>query len=480
MLLLVYFISGIILSGLVFLYPRRKTAIYFSLIFVVLQVLLSVASFLNKDITYLQYFTFDALSIIFLIILSFISSATFYHSIRYTSNSGYWNRSLFYASFIVLNISLTGVYTSNNLIVSWIFIELTTLSVAYLINHNRGTNSLEATWKYIFICSVGIALAYIGILFASATANMATSGNMSFALLKNSLTNINPVYLKMAFVLILTGYSSKLEVFPLYTIGIDANYVAPAPISAFLSTAMVNGGFVAFFRVFSAMSDTIISAWINHVLLITGILSLLVAAIYMQKATNLKRIFAYSTVEHMGLVLIALSLGKIGIYIALLQITFHSFIKAGLFYQTGILHRVLKSYKLFKTGGYLRLNPTGAIILMTGVVLIAAIPPSGLFLSEFMLFRELGHGQWLVFVVVALLLTLVFYGIFLKNSKLIFGEPAVSHTDNERVARTEYITQILFFALVILLCFYIPGFINDLFVKVSGIGATSIFSILNI
>jgi hydrogenase-4 component F len=480
MLLLVYFISGIILSGLVFLYPKRKSAVYFSLIFVILQILFSVAAFMNRDKTFLEYFTFDSLAVLFLVILSLISSATFYHSIRYTANSGYWNRSLFYASFIILNISLTGVYTANNLIVSWIFIELTTLSVAYLINHNRGANSLEATWKYIFICSVGIALAYIGILFASSTANIAASGDMSFAGLKNSFTNVNPVYLKMAFVLILTGYSSKLEVFPLYTIGIDANYVAPAPVSAFLSTAMVNGGFVAFFRVFSAMSDTIISPWINHVLLITGILSLLVAAIYMQKATNLKRIFAYSTVEHMGLVLIALSLGKPGIYIALLQITFHSFIKAGLFYQTGILHRVLKSYKLFKTGGYLRLNPKGAIILMTGVVLITAIPPSGLFLSEFMLFRELGDGHGLIFIIVALLLTLVFYGIFLKNSKILFGEPAVLHTESEPVVFTEYITQILFFALAVLLCFYIPGFINDLFVNVSGIDGHSFFSIFKL
>jgi len=474
-----YFIIGIILTGLIFLFPQRKNVHIFTFLFILIQISFTLLAFLKRNTTDLTYFTYDSLSLIFLAILALISSTTFYHTLIYTRESGHLNRSLFYSSFIILNMSLTGVYTANNLIVSWIFIELTTLSVAYLINYNRSAASLEATWKYIFICSVGIALAYIGILFAGAASGIAASGDMSFSGLKSSFQNINPMYLKMAFILILAGYSSKLEVFPLYTIGIDANYTAPAPVSAFLSTALVNGGFVAFFRVFNAMSDTIISPWINHVLVITGLLSLIVAAIYMQKATNLKRIFAYSTVEHMGLVLIAISLGKPGIYIALLQITFHSLIKSGLFYQTGILHRVLKSYKLSKSGGYLRINPIGAIILITGVILITAIPPSSLFYSEFLLLRELGDGHLAIFVIVAFLLTLIFYGIFLKNSKILIGEPVHIHSDAEAIPHVEYITQFILFSLAILFCFYIPGFLNDLIISVSGLTDGFFFSIFN-
>lgn len=475
----IYFIAGFILTGLIFIFPQKRNVHLFTFGFISLQLLFTVYAFFHRDTSDLKYFTFDPLALIFLSIQALISSATFYHTIIYTRGSGHQNRSLFYASFIILNISLTGVYTTNNLIVSWIFIELTTLSVAYLINYNRSAASLEATWKYIFICSVGIALAYIGILFASAASGIATSGDMSFAGLKDSFRNINPIYLKMAFILILAGYSSKLEVFPLYTIGIDANYTAPAPVSAFLSTALVNGGFIAFFRVFQAMSDTVISAWINHVLIITGLLSLLVAAIYMQKATNLKRIFAYSTVEHMGLVLIALSLGKPGIYIALLQITFHSFIKSGLFYQTGILHRVLKSYKLYKSGGYIRVNPVGAMVLIVGVILITAIPPSSLFYSEFLLFRELGDGNMAIFVITAFLLTLIFYGIFLKNSKILIGEHTLIHKDAELIPGVEYVTQVLLFSVAILFCFYIPAFLNDLFISVSGLSGGFIHSIFS-
>lgn len=476
----IYFIAGAILSGLIFIFPQKRNVHFFTFVFLLLQAAFTLFTFFHRNEVNLVYFTFDSLSLIFLLILTLVSSATFYHSIIYSKGTDHYNRSLFFASFIILNLSLTGVYTTNNLIVSWIFIELTTLSVAFLINYNRSNASLEATWKYIFICSVGIALAYIGILFAGAASGIATTGNMSFEGLKMSLNNVNPLYLKMAFILILAGYSSKLEIFPLYTIGIDANYTAPAPVSAFLSSALVNGGFVAFFRVFQTMSDSVISSWISHVMLFTGIISLLVSAIYMQKATNLKRVFAYSTVEHMGLVLIALSLGKPGIYIALLQITFHSLIKAGLFYQTGILHRVLKSYKLFKSGGYLQLNPSGAIILLTGAVLIAAIPPSPLFLSEFLLFRLLLDSHTILFIIIALLLTLIFYGILRKILNILSGDQSHSHPAGEKIAPVEYISQILFFGTAVLLCFYIPPFLNNLFVSASGLSDGFFYSIFNL
>jgi hydrogenase-4 component F len=228
-----------------------------------------------------------------------------------------------------------------------------------------------------------------------------------------------------------------------------------------------------------AMSDTSISLWMNKVLIITGILSLLVSAIYMQKAKNLKRLFAYSTVEHMGIILISLSLGKIGIYIALFQLCLHSFIKSGLFYQSGILHQVLKSYKFHKAGGYMKINPLGGIILLTGMILITAIPPSGIFISEFMLFRELGNGHWIIFIIVAVLISFIMYGIFTKNSLILFGEPDVIHPKSVKTPFWEYITQLTFFAIAIAACFYIPDFLNNLFKTVSGIGGEIDLSIFN-
>jgi hydrogenase-4 component F len=475
----IYFIFALIIAGLVLFFSKKGLAPVFAGVFVLVQIIFSLYAFIYKDLRELQYFTFDALSLVFLLLLSFISLATFAHSVSYLKDASKRGKSLFYLSFIAINVALTGVYTANNIIVAWIFIELTTLSAAGLINHNRNMNSLEATWKYVFICSVGIAIAYVGILFASATAGTGYSTDMSFQSLHEIFKHTNPVFLKLAFLLILAGYSSKLEVFPLYTIGIDANYAAPAPVSAFMSTALVNGGFVAFSRIFMAMSDSSISLWMNKVLIITGILSLLVSAIYMQKSKNLKRLFAYSTVEHMGIILISLSLGKIGIYIALFQICLHSFIKSGLFYQSGILHQVLKSYKFHKAGGYMKVNPLGGIILLTGMILITAIPPSGIFISEFMLFRELGNGHWIIFILVALLASFIMYGIFTKNSLILFGEPGVDNTKSVKAPFWEYITQLVFFSIAIIACFYIPDFLNNLFKTISGIGGEVDLSIFN-
>ncbi len=479
MVLGIYFLFAILIAGTILLFSKRGFTPVLAGIFMLGQILFSAYAFTNRDAKELLYFTFDALSIIFLLLLSFISLATYVHCVPYLKDASKKSRSLFYFSFVGTNVALTGLYMSSNIIVAWIFIELTTLSAAGLINHNRNMNSLEATWKYVFICSVGIALAYIGILFASATAGSGYSTDMSFTSLKETFKHTNPVFLKMAFMLILAGYSSKLEVFPLYTIGIDANYAAPAPVSGFLSTALVNGGFVAFVRIFLAMSDSSINNWMNKVLIITGILSLLVSAIYMQKSKNLKRLFAYSTVEHMGIVLIALSLGKIGLYIALFQICLHSLVKSGLFYQSGILHQILKTYKFHKTGGYMSINPLGAIILLTGVILISAIPPSGIFISEFMLFSELGNGHWIVFILVALLTSLIIYGIFTKNFTVLFGEPVSEISKPTKVFLWEYSTQLAFFTIAIIACFYIPDFLNSLFRTVAGLGEHVNLSVFN-
>lgn len=480
MMAAIYFIGGGILAALLFLFRQKRISTLITLLFLLLQTSFTFLLFMNRGTAGLKYFTFDSLSLIFMLIMTVVATATFYHSVEYVRDDSPGRRALFFFSFIALNISLTGVYSANNIIVTWIFIELTTLAAAGLINHHRHLNALEATWKYVFICSVGIAIAYIGILFASVTSSAVHSGDMSYGGLKDSFSQINPVYLKMAFILILAGYSSKLEVFPLYTIGIDANYVAPAPVSAFLSSALVNGGFVAFYRVYETMAGSEIIVWINHVLLLTGILSLFVAAAYMQKANNLKRLFAYSTVEHMGLVLIALSFGPAGIYIALLQLTLHSLVKSGLFYQAGIMHRIMNTYKLSKTGGYLTLNPSGAIVLITGVALITAVPPSGLFLSEFMLFREMAAGHWALFWGVALLLTLIFYGIFMKNLKVVMGEPHQQASRDKRTPVSANLSQLLFFALVITACFYLPEFLRKLFTDVSGYDHISFFSLFNL
>ena len=147
---------------------------------------------------------------------------------------------------MLLTTAITGVYFANNIAITWILLEATTLCGAGILYYRRSKPTLEATWKYLFVCSTGIAIAYLGILLLCAAAE---NSSLNYAELKDLIVHGNPLYLKVAFILILTGYSCKMEIFPLYTIGVDANFAAPAPASAMISTGLVNAGFLAIFRI---------------------------------------------------------------------------------------------------------------------------------------------------------------------------------------------------------------------------------------
>jgi len=276
---------------------------------------------------------------------------------------------------MVLSASITGSYLSNSLTVNWIFVEATTLAVAVLIYHERTQQALEATWKYVFLCSVGIAMAYMGILFLSSTVHATGTSRITYQSMAEIVAHANPVYLKITFIFILIGYSTKMELFPMHTVGIDANSVAPAQVGGFISSVMVNVGFLSIFRVYIVLANNAeVLQWMSHVLMLTGVLSLLVAAGYMLKSTHNKRMLAYSTLENVGIIAISLGVGGIGYYAAFLHIILHSFTKAGLFYQVGQSKRYFHSYELNKTGNYFKLFPAGAIVLLMGLICITAIP----------------------------------------------------------------------------------------------------------
>jgi hydrogenase-4 component F len=439
--------------------------------FIVLQLLLTCYAYMHKGATDSIYFTFDDIGLIFLGVLAILCTTSFYHSLSYLKYEPINNYNIYQIGFLALLASITGVYLSNNLTLSWIFMEATTLSVAALIYHNRTILTLEATWKYIFICSTGIALAYLGILFLSMAVKGLPETGMSYSSLINLKNAENSLYLKLAFIFILVGYSAKMEIFPLYTIGIDANYVAPAPASAFISTALVNAGFVSIFRVYKVLMPTAIGSWMGNVLLICGILSLLVAAIYMQRVKNFKRLLAYSTVENMGLVCIGLGLGGHAVYAALLLVILHSFVKSSMFYQFGQAHKILKTYKIFRTGDYLKLNPIGAMVLLIGLIVLTGIPPSGLFIPEFLIFKtSILSGHWILFIFIALFMCLIIYGMSSKILQLIFTPMDREVDTTIRINPWQTITQFIMLGFVLYMCFNQPQFLKEMIENAVKIG----------
>lgn len=422
-MILVYFIAALVLSGLILRQKERKNIRVLSAIFIAIQFMFLLYTIMNKGATEISFFTYDALGLLFFGVLSILAASTLYYSIIYLDEETVAQYRIYFISFIILCAAITGAYFSNNATLSWILIEATTLSAALLIYHRRTPRALEAAWKYVLICSIGIALAYLGILFLSIMLKGQHELNLSYDSLRQAAQTANPLHLKIAFLLIFMGYSAKMEVFPLYSIGIDANHAVPTPMSGFFSTALVNLGFVSIFRIYSVVSVSEIAQWSQNVLLIGGLISLLVAAVYLLQVRHYKRLLSYSTVENMGIVLLALSFGKAGCFVAIFHTLMHSFVKSTAFYSLSRVGKLYNGYKMDSIGGYWLLNPIGATALILCLVGLIAMPPSPLFVSELITFKlTLSHNKWLIFGLILLLLCFVLYALLTKILHICYSQ----------------------------------------------------------
>jgi hydrogenase-4 component F len=432
--------------------------------FALLQIGLAVYSWANLNKTELIYFTFDSSGVLLLTVLSIIIIPTVYHGFIYASSDDIKKFNIYHSALVALITFMSGAYLANGMTVLWIFVEATTLAVAALIYHDRTEIALEATWKYVFICSIGISLAYLGILFLGFIYGRSDAANLSFEALAGIINQANPMYLKIAFLFVLVGFSTKMGLFPMHTVTIDAHSVAPPPISALISTSLMNVGFLAIFRVYSLFSTSAIFDFMNDVLILSGVLSVLIAAGYMLKAKHLKRMLAYSSLENMGLVAIAIGIGGVGYYAALLLIVLHSFTKSSLFYQMGQLSRVLHTFKLDECGNYMKLYPAGALVLIFGLISILAIPPSGLFVAEFMIFKGMVlEGRWAIMIITIILLCFVVYAMSTRFMHIIFSDPRnYPAPASDKVSPVETVSQFLLLGIVIIMCAYQPRQLVDL------------------
>ena len=470
-MILLYFIAALLSVALLYIQRSKKAVSIIAGLFFAVQLTFAVYTALYKGTTELQFFTYDALGILFFALLSILAPITLIHSYSYLHEETLRQYKLYHIGFILLSTAITGAYFANNITISWILIELTTLSAALLIYHRRTPRALEATWKYVFVCSTGIAIAYLGILFLSVLLHGDHELNMSYENLASVVASANPLYLKLAFLFILVGYSTKMELFPMYTIGIDANHAAPSPMSAFFSTALVNLGFVSIFRMFRMMASSEIFAWIQGVMIIAGVLSLLIAAIYMRRTKNAKRFLAYSTVENMGIVAIALGVGGIGYIAAIFHMLMHGLVKSTAFYQFSQIGRIYGSYNMFRMGRYFSINPAGATVLTLVLIGLCAVPPSSLFISELMTFSSLiSAGRWFYFIVAVLLLCVVIYSLCSRLLHICYNSSVDIKSVNIGAIKP-YLTYIQL-ALILssfFFCFYQPDWLMNLLEEITAV-----------
>ena len=365
-----------------------------------------------------SFFSFDEAGTLFYLLLVVVAIFIFIHSEAYLKRDDIGNYRRYFALLMLLTTAITGVYFANNIAVTWILLETTTLCGAGILYYRRSEAAIEATWKYLFVCSTGIAIAYLGILLLCAAAS---NSSLNYEDLQMLIINGNPLYLKAAFLLVLTGYSCKMEIFPLYTIGVDANFAAPAPASALLSTGLVNAGFLAIFRVYKLFAHTPLMAWVQNVMLIIGVASLVVGALFLRRTNNYKRFLSYSTVENMGIVAIGLGIGGVGVWAAVFHVICHTFIKSSLFLHIAIVRQVYDGYRINRIGDYININKVGAIGLIVGMVAILAFPPSPLFISELMIMSEaLASGAWWIIAIMVLLLCIVIFTVCHRFIKLCY------------------------------------------------------------
>lgn len=420
--MLTYLIISLILAVLpLVVRTERMTNIIATLFFLVQVAGIALVVALGRvDGVMLSVFRADNMALLFHALMTVVLGFSLIHSSSYLKAENVSTRSYktYYTLLMLLAVAITCVYYSDNIAMTWVFLEATTICSAGIIYHREFKQSLEATWKYVFVCSTGIAMAYLGIMLLATVAN---HGALDYASLKEAIVAGDPLYLKVAFLLMVVGYSCKMEIFPLYTVGVDANYAAPAPASAFISTALVNTGFVSIMRIYTLYAHSDVFVWARHVLILIGILSLAVGAMFLRRANNYKRFLSYSTVENMGIVAIGLGIGGVALWAAVFHVVCHTFVKSSMFYHVGIMRHVYDSYSINRIGNYININRVGAIGFIVGTLVLLAFPPSPLFISEVMIFSEIvSVEKWWLLVLMLVLMCVVLYSIWSRSLRLSY------------------------------------------------------------
>jgi hydrogenase-4 component F len=309
----------------------------------------------------------------------------------------------------------------------WVAIESTTLASAPLIYFHRHHRSLEATWKYLLICSVGIALALLGNFFLAVAATPAGGGDSIPLVLEELLahaSSFNVPWLKGAFIFLLVGYGTKMGLAPLHTWLPDAHSESPSVVSALLSGALLNCAFLGILRMQQVSHAAGQGAFGQELLVVFGLISMAVAAIFIIQQSDYKRMLAYSSVEHMGILALGIGLGGAATFGAFLHAVNHSLAKGMLFFVSGNILAVYRTKSALQVRGVIRVLPISGWLWILGFLAIAGSPPFGPFLSEFTILKSaLDQGHYGVAGLYLLFLQVIFVGMAATVLRMAQGTP---------------------------------------------------------
>ncbi|MFL5156464.1 MAG: hydrogenase 4 subunit F [Microvirga sp.] len=409
-----------------------------------------------------QYLHVDDLNVVFIVLNTFVGFTTSVFSASYIAHEIEIGRltptylRFYHAMYQTMMFGMNLALVANSIGLMWVAVELATLTTVLMVGIYRTSEALEAAWKYFILGSVGIALALFGTILVYMAARPVVGEGvdaMTWTILVANASGFDPALLNLAFIFLLLGYGTKVGLAPLHAWLPDAHAEGPTPISAVLSGLLLNVALYALLRFKILLAATPQAIAPGPLLVTLGLTSLIFAAFMLYRRRDIKRMFAYSSIEHMGIIAFAFGMGgPLANFAGLLHMTMHSLTKSAIFFAVGHIAQVKGTQKIAEIRGLTVTHPVLGWGLVLGVVAIAGLPPLGIFMSEFLVVSSTFARQPWLAIPLVLGLLVAFGALLLRLGGLAFGEPAGSTAPVE----ASYVPMFAHLGLVCTAGIYLP------------------------
>jgi hydrogenase-4 component F len=413
-------------------------------------------------------FLIDPFNVYLIVLTAFVGLTTSIFSSPYMAHEkeiGKLNDTrlkLYYSMYQGFMLAMYLVLTTNNMGIMWVAMEGATLATVLLVSLYRTPESIEAAWKYFILCGVGIAQALFGtILLYYAAVQIGDGENaLLWSVLYENAEQLNPEVLEIAFVFLLIGYGTKIGLVPLHSWLPDAHSEGPTPMSAVLSGLLLNDALYAVVRNKMLVDGATHSNMAGYLMMGFGMLSFLVAAVLLHRQKDIKRLFSYSSIEHMGIMTFAFGIGgPLATFAALLHMTVHSLTKSAIFVTVGHAAQVAGTQSMDKIRGLIKTQPKIGWGLLIGTISIAGFPPFGVFTSEFLVLLATMHSYPWLTPLLLLGIGIAFAGLFRHIQPMVYGE----RPDGQLPVKANLWPVMIHLALVLWMGLAIPGFLANWF-----------------
>lgn len=413
-------------------------------------------------------FLIDSFNVYLIVLTAFVGFTTSLFSAPYMAHEIELGKltegrlKLYYSMYQGFMLAMYLVLTTNNMGIMWVAMEGATLATVLLVSLYRTPESIEAAWKYFILCGVGIAQALFGtILLYYAAEKLGNPENaLLWSVLYEEAAQLNPRILEISFVFLLIGYGTKIGLVPLHNWLPDAHSEGPTPMSAVLSGLLLNDALYAVMRNKMLVDGATQTHLAGYLMMGFGLVSFLVAALFLHRQKDIKRLFSYSSIEHMGLMTFAFGVGgSLATFAGLLHMTVHSLVKSAIFVTVGHAAQIAGTQKMAQIRGLIHTQPKVGWGLLIGTVAIAGFPPFGVFTSEFLVLLATMHEYPWLTPLLLLGIGIAFAGLFRHIQPMVYGEKP----ENQRAIKVNLIPVMVHLGLALWLGLAIPHFLSDWF-----------------